>query len=69
MTDPEIKLNSAKAWVALAFLIITGLESSGVMPITGGWHTAMVIMTIVVGAVSTWLMPANPKVVTSNDSH
>lgn len=63
MTDHNIKLNSAKAWVALAFLIITGIENSDVMPITGSWHTVMVIVTIVVGALSTWIMPANPQVV------
>jgi len=63
-----IKLNTAKAWVALAFMIITAIMQSNVIPASGRVHTWLTVVSIIIGAISTWAMPANPKVI-SNDTN
>lgn len=63
----KIQLNTAKAWVALAFMIITAIMQSDVIPASGKFHTILTVISIIIGAVSTWAMPANPKVVSAKN--
>ena len=55
----------AKSLVALAFLIITSITASNVVPVAGTAHTIWIIVCIVVGAIATWATPnADTKQVT-----
>jgi len=47
----------AKSLVALAFLIITSITASNVVPVAGTAHTIWIIVSIVVGAIATWATP------------
>lgn len=58
----NVTLNTAKAWVALLFLIVTALLGSPVIPVAGTAHAVLAIVAVLVGAISTYLTPANPSV-------
>lgn len=62
MATTNITLNTAKAWVALAFLIITSVLSSNLIPVSGTTHTVLAILAVVLGAIATWATPANPTI-------
>lgn len=53
-------MNSAKAWVALLALIVTGVTSSDIVPVTGTWHVVWVVVVIVIGALATYGVPPGP---------
>ena len=56
-------MNTLKAWVALIALIITGITASDIVPVSGNAHKIWVVVVIIVGAFSTWLVPNVPKTI------
>lgn len=50
-------METAKAWVALLALIVTSLLASDVIPVTGVFHTVLVIASVILGAFATWMTP------------
>lgn len=50
-----------KAWIALVFLIVTGIVSSGVIPVNSTWDKIFTVVTVIVGAFSTWAVPNQTK--------
>jgi hypothetical protein len=55
-------MTAAKAWVALLALILASVMSSDIVPTTGNWHTVLSVLSIIVGAVATYLVPNKPTV-------
>lgn len=53
-TPTEAQYTTAKAWVALMFLIITSILTSDLVPVSGKVHTILAIASVILGAVSTW---------------
>lgn len=48
---------AAKAWAALASLIVTALLGTETIPVTGTVHTVLTILAVIVGAFLTWATP------------
>lgn len=63
ITPVRITTSTIKAWVALAFLIVTAITSSNIVPISGTAHTVWSIISIVIGAIATWAAPNNVKTI------
>lgn len=61
--DVKATYTSAKAWVALLALIVTGITASNVVPVAGTAHTIWIVVVVIVGAVSTWAIPNTVKTI------
>lgn len=63
MEPVKVEYTTVKAWLALAFLIITAITSSPLVEVTGPWHTFLSLLTVVIGAVTTWAVPNKVKTI------
>ena len=50
-------MDKAKMWVALLFLIITSILSSNLIPVSSKVHVILSIISVALGAFSTWRVP------------
>jgi hypothetical protein len=57
------KATAAKAWVALALLIVTSVLSSNIVPVSNTVHGVLAVIAVILGAISTWATPYAPKTI------